>query len=111
MEAHQRKEKQEQFIQLRALHGMSYDCISKEINVSKPTLISWAKEFEHQIKNLKNEQYECLIETYLCMMKTRLSELQNLSSQAVQELSLTDTLKSCKPSELIKIITDCHREM
>lgn len=111
MEAHQKKEKQEKFIELRALQGMSYDKISCEINVSKPTLISWAKEFGHQIKILKNEHYESLIESYLAMMNKRLSELQNLSSKALEELSEPEVLKNCKATELLKIISDCHKEM
>ena len=41
-------EVKEQFIKLRA-KGMSYDKIAAEINVTKPTLIGWAREFKKEL--------------------------------------------------------------
>ena len=41
-------ELKEQFVQLRA-KGLSYEKITKEINVSKPTMIGWSREFKNEI--------------------------------------------------------------
>jgi len=48
-------EEKQKFIELRA-EGLSYDKISKEIAVSKPTLMKWEKEFSQEIKELRNEK-------------------------------------------------------
>jgi hypothetical protein len=53
----------EDFIRLRA-EGYSFDSISKKINVSKPTLIKWQKEFEREIGNLTYLNLQSLIEQY-----------------------------------------------
>lgn len=52
------------FVELRAA-GKSFDKISDELKVSKPTLIKWSKEFQHQISNLKAVELEALREKYL----------------------------------------------
>lgn len=41
-------EKQQKFIELRA-EGLSFDEIAKKVNISKPTLIKWSKEFKDKI--------------------------------------------------------------
>ena len=50
-------DKQQKFIELRA-EGHSFDEIAKRVQISKPTLIKWSKEFKEQIaevsKLLKN---------------------------------------------------------
>lgn len=42
----------QKFVELRA-EGRPYSEISKELNVSKPTLTEWAKNMETEIANLK----------------------------------------------------------
>jgi hypothetical protein len=49
------------FMQLRA-HGKSYDNISKFLGISKPTLLSWGKEFVEEINELKREVFEQQLE-------------------------------------------------
>ena len=41
-------DKQQKFIELRA-EGHSFDEIAKRVQISKPTLIKWSKEFKEQI--------------------------------------------------------------
>jgi len=55
---------QEEFIHLRA-QGYSLAAISKQLNVSKPTLIKWHQEFEEKIDNLRYEACEALIVEYI----------------------------------------------
>ena len=77
------KEKQDQFIELRA-KGLSYDRIAKEINVSKPTLIKWSKDFELEISNLKAIELEALQEKYF-MLKANRIKLFGEKLKAIQE--------------------------
>jgi orotate phosphoribosyltransferase-like protein len=53
----------EKFIELRS-QGLSFEKISKEINVSKPTLIKWNQEYSQEISNLVFFHSEKLIEEF-----------------------------------------------
>ncbi|MBP9762363.1 hypothetical protein KBD34_01980 [Patescibacteria group bacterium] len=66
-----------QFMELRA-QGMSFSHISKEINVSKPTLIEWSHELAEPIQNLRAIHEESLRERYRV---TKEHELATLSRQ------------------------------
>lgn len=67
----------DRFIELRA-QGKSFSRISEEINVSKPTLITWSHELGERIKNLRAIHDEALYEKYRL---TQEHELQILSRQ------------------------------
>lgn len=54
----------EKFILLRA-ENKSFDKISAELGVSKPTLIKWSREFQHQIANLKIVQLEAIRDNFI----------------------------------------------
>jgi transposase len=47
----------DKFIELTAM-GLSYDKISKQLKVSKSTLIEWSKVFEPGIRHLRNIKLE-----------------------------------------------------
>jgi len=64
----------EKFIELRA-QGLSFDKISKQINISKPSLMRWEKEYESQIDELKFIELESLIEQYAMSKKQRIEKL------------------------------------
>lgn len=44
--------KKVKFVQMRA-EGATYEAISKELEISKPTLISWSKELQDELHNAK----------------------------------------------------------
>lgn len=67
-------EQKERFIELRA-NGMSYDKISRELGVSKQTLINWSKDFIHQIQNLKAIALEALQDEYCIAREKRIKML------------------------------------
>lgn len=56
-------EAQEKLIELRA-KGWSYMAIAKEIGISKPTVINWARELKNEIANRKAFELEALSEKY-----------------------------------------------
>jgi transposase len=79
----------EKFINLRA-EGISFDKISKEINISKPTLIKWNKEFQKEIEDLifLNAQY--LLEQYKLTKQRRIELLTRHLSKINEELDRRD---------------------
>jgi len=72
----------EKFVELRA-SGMSFDKISKELNVSKQSLITWVKEFETEIGNLRKIELEFLQEKYF-MLKNQRIELFGEKLKAIK---------------------------
>jgi|SRR5579884_2802724 len=56
-------ETKQKFIELRA-NNESYASIAKKLGVSKTTLISWAKDCETEIRNLRAITFESLQEQY-----------------------------------------------
>lgn len=70
-------DRQEKFIELRA-SGLSYEAISKEICVSKPTLISWSHDFNNEISNLRKVELEAFQEKYIATRKKRIELYGNL---------------------------------
>ena len=63
-------DKQTRFLSLRA-NGLSYDAISQELKISKPTLIQWSKLFEAEIKDLQFESFLMIKETHAWSTKTQ----------------------------------------
>ena len=81
------KLQQSQFIEFRAT-GQSYTTISKQLNVSKPTLIKWSRELANEIKNAKALELERIREEYLLSRQKRLqimgAQLNQLSKEILQ---------------------------
>lgn len=78
----------EQFIELRA-GNVSYDKISKQLGISKPTLIKWAKEFETDIDNMRTVNMTALYEQY------KISKQHKLEMWA-EQLQTIRTELSCR---------------
>ncbi len=77
------------FIELRA-NGKSFDVISKEINVSKPTLLAWNKQFERDINQMKFEQFQELIEQMAVSKQERVKILFERLRKINDELDQRD---------------------
>lgn len=102
------KEYKEQFIQKRVLEGKSFDTISKELGVSKPTLINWSKELEDEIINLENFEKEKLIEKYKVSKKARLESILELREKIQNEIKSRD-LKETPFASLMKYLMDIEK--
>lgn len=76
-----------QFINLRA-QNKSFDFISNELKISKTTLLSWSKEYQYEISNLKTVQLEELKEKYLITKEQRLKVFKALVEKIEQEISI-----------------------
>ena len=78
-------ELKQRFIEMRA-KDISYDKISKELGVSKQTLINWSKEFNIEISNLKAIEHESLIERYRLKEESSFKQLSDFISKIEEEL-------------------------
>lgn len=76
----------EKFIELRA-KGLSFDKISKEINISKQTLIKWNQEFSSEIANLTYFYSENLIEEFRLLKNHKVEALACTLRKVLDELS------------------------
>lgn len=101
-------EVKQKFVELRA-EGLSYDKISKEIAVSKPTLMKWEKEFSREIKELRFIQFETLKEKYLMTKEARVENYGELLTKAKEELKSRD-LKDISSDKLLNMIHDLENK-
>jgi hypothetical protein len=76
----------EKFIQLRA-QGLSFDKISKEMGISKPTLIKWNQEYSKEVSNLIFFYSENLIEEFKLLRIHKIESLSRILNRALEELS------------------------
>lgn len=95
-------DKQQKFIELRA-NNVSYDKISQQIGVSKPTLIKWAKEFETDIANLRTLNLEGLQEQYKIGKRHKL-EMWSEQLQAVREELKQRGYKDISTDKLVDLL-------
>lgn len=75
----------QKFIELRA-QGLSFEKISQQIRISKPTLIKWNAECHKEITNLKYFEIESLIDQYGITSKARIEGLAVLLEKALSAL-------------------------
>ncbi len=101
-------EDKQKFIELRA-EGLSFDKISKQISVSKPTLMKWDKEFSREIDELKYIMYEALREKYLMNKKAKMINYGELLEKARNELINRD-FKEVSVEKLFSIINQLEKK-
>jgi orotate phosphoribosyltransferase-like protein len=76
----------EKFIHLRS-QGYSFEKISKEINVSKPTLIKWDQEYSKEVAILIFFNSENLIEEFRLLKIHKIEALACTLRKVLEELS------------------------
>jgi len=76
----------EAFINMRA-QGLSFEKISKKINVSKPTLIKWNQEYSQEISNLIFFHSEKLIEEFKLLRIHKIESLSRTLNRVLEEIS------------------------
>jgi len=79
----------EKFIELRA-KGLSFDKIAQKLKVSKQSLISWSKEFQTVIANLKAIELEALYDKYSLSKEGRISLFGEKLKAIKEELDKRD---------------------
>jgi hypothetical protein len=107
MKKHESHEKKKKFIELRGIKSFSFDRISKELNVSKNTLLKWSHEFNSEIKNLKNQELENLIADYRVTYNGRQETLFILYKKIKEELNKRD-LSDMPTHKLFEVFQKIH---
>lgn len=102
-------DKQKEFIELRA-KNWSFQRISEEIGVSKPTLINWNKEFRYEIKTLNSIELEGLYQEYQTTAKQRIEYLGQTHQKLVKELQNRD-LSNVRTDKLLDMILKTSNEL
>lgn len=103
------KEQKDKFIELRA-KGFSFDSITKELKISKPTLIKLNKEFEKEIANLTYLNFQNLLEQYQLTRQKRFENLLSILDKVNLELNKRE-LKDLSFKELYNIKTQLETKL
>ncbi len=106
-------EEQEKFIQLRA-QGMSFEKISRELNVSKPVLLKWNGELLDRIKQAQFYELENIVEKYSLMRAKRFEVHSKLLSSALQELqerAENNKLKTLSTEKLFQLVEELEQRI
>jgi len=101
------QETRERFIELRA-RGLSFDKISKELKVSKQTLIDWSRGLQEEIRNLKAIELEALQEKYFLTKEKRIELFGERLKAIKEELDKRD-LQDVPTDKLIELLLKYHR--
>ncbi len=83
------QETKNRFIELRA-QGYSFQRISEELQVSKPTLIDWSKEFQLEVKNARAIEMEALQEKCLALKEHQIRLFGEILQKVKVELDKRD---------------------
>lgn len=102
-------DKKREFIELRA-KNWSFQKISDEIGVSKPTLIKWEKKFSLEIDTLNSLELEGLYQEYMTTTKQRVEYLGELHQKLIKELQNRD-LKDVKTEKILEMIIKTSNEL
>lgn len=110
MKAHESKEKQEYFVELRGIRGMSLDSICKEIDISKTTALSWDREHKEAIESMKSAHIKLLVDTYELGLAERLKELRSLSERIRAEIN-DRSLSEVQTDRLISLYLETSKRI
>lgn len=95
-------ETKQRFVELRS-GGSSFERIAGELQVSKPTLLKWAKELAGELEQLRFVRFEGLIEQYALMKEERVKALAEVLRAALAELKARD-MKEVPTEKLVGLV-------
>ena len=88
MKKEEKNELKELFLVKRGIEKKSFDTISKEINVSKQTLINWNEEMKDKLSLIEGEEKEKSIEKFRQILDKRLEGIFALYEKVENEISV-----------------------
>lgn len=91
-----------QIIKLRS-KNLSYDKISKKLNISKPKIIEITKKFQCEINNLKAIHFEQILEEYGLLHHQQLKLYSKIHDKVSKEI-LSRDLSCLEMPELLKLL-------
>ena len=83
------QETQQRFILLRS-QGATFARIAEELNVSRGTLVTWSRKFQHEIKNLRAMELEALQEQLIATREKRARAMAEELHRVEEELKKRD---------------------
>jgi hypothetical protein len=83
------QETRERFMELRA-RGQSYAKISEALEVSKPTLIKWGRQYSAQIQELQEQEMEAMCERFRIARQHRVERFVQQIDRLEQEFESRD---------------------
>jgi len=86
------KENKEKFIELRA-QGYSFEKISRQIRISKPTLIKWQSDLNKEISELEDLNYQNIIDEHKLSKSFRIKKLSAMLEKVLKEMERRDLTK------------------
>jgi hypothetical protein len=99
----------QKFIELRA-QGVSFGRIATQLGVAKCTLISWSRESQHLIQNLRAIEWEEFLDRTLVSRPDRLQALSDQLRRLETELAARD-LASVPPDRLQAMAEQLRRRL
>ena len=106
-------EQQARFIELRG-RGMSFQKISEEMGVSKPTLIKWNGELLEQVKEAQYMEFENLVEQYGLFRKRRFEiycKALNSALKEFEERAEKGELKEVPTDKLLNLLEQLEKRV
>ena len=106
-------EEQAKFIELRG-RGMSFQKISEEMGVSKPTLIKWNGELLEQVKEAQYMEFENLVEQYGLFRKKRFEiycKALNSALKEFEERAEKGELKEVPTDKLLNLLEQLEKRV
>lgn len=97
-------ETKERFIELRA-EGRSYADIADALGVSKQTLVTWGKELQKEVANVRTLRLDALFEQYAVSKARRVEVIGKLREAILKELDKRD-LSNVSTVALLKLALD-----
>lgn len=96
-------EQKENFIHLRA-RGLSFEKISQELNISKPTLLKLEREQAEQIEQERALEVQAILEKFSLMRIARVEAFSSLLRSILEELlSRKESLKDMPTDKLLSL--------
>ena len=97
------------FIFLRS-QGWSFNRITVELKVSKPTLIKWSRQYQYEIQNLRATETEDLVETVFGPRHDRWRKLAAHLKRIEDEIEKRD-LEDVSVAQLISLAARLRAEI
>jgi len=96
------------FIELRG-QGLPLAKISAEINVSKPTLISWERDVKEEIEDVRAIELEAMYDKYYLSTRKKVEFFRDVLSRIQGELETRD-LSTIPTDKLFAMYAHFYRE-
>jgi len=98
----------ERFIELRG-QGLPLAKIAAELDVSKPTLISWERNFKEEIENVRAIELEAMYDKYYLSTRKKVEFFGDVLSRIQGELETRD-LSTIPTDKLFAMYAHFYRE-